>query len=93
MTNDECRDTRYEIRNTRYEIRNVERLNPLIELSKEISEEFDFLYNLEAQNLTDYAVEVRYGEEVAKKAKEFIKMKLEVEDLSLRSVKHDRKRI
>lgn len=63
----------------------------LIEICKEISEDFDSLYQLGAHNLTDYAVEVRYGEEIyfptlqeakeaieiAEKVKEFVKKKLE----------------
>lgn len=61
----------------------------LIELCKEISEDFDSLYHFDAHNLTDYAVEVRYDEEiyfpsldeskeaieVAEKVKDFVRKK------------------
>ena len=62
----------------------------LIELCKEISDDFEFLYQIEAHNLTDYAVEIRYGDEfylpsveetesaieIAEKTKSFVLNKL-----------------
>lgn len=62
----------------------------LIELCKEISEDFESLYQINAHNLTDYAVEIRYGDEfylpsveetesaikIAEKTKSFVLKKL-----------------
>ena len=35
----------------------------LIELCKELSNDFEFLYRINAHILTDYAVDIRYGDE------------------------------
>lgn len=62
----------------------------LIELCKDISPDYEFLYTINAHSLTDYAVEIRYGEEIyfppveesreaieiAEKVREFVRKKL-----------------
>lgn len=67
----------------------------LIELCKEIDKDFEILFEFGASNLTDYAVEMRYGEEfyfptleeareaveIAEKVKAFIINKLQEKGL------------
>lgn len=62
----------------------------LIELCKEITPDFEFLYTINAHNLINYAVEIRYGEEfyfptveeakeaieIAGKVRKFVRKKL-----------------
>jgi HEPN domain-containing protein len=69
----------------------------LIELCKEISQDFDSLYQIEADTLTGYAVDIRYGDEfyfpsieetesaleIAEKVKSFVSNKLREEGLKL----------
>lgn len=77
--------------------RKTHNIAKLIELCKEISTDFNTLYQLDADKLTDYAVEVRYGEEfyfptveeakkaveIAEKVKGFVSEKLKNKGLEL----------
>jgi HEPN domain-containing protein len=65
-------------------------ISRIIEICKEIDNDFQIIYNYKAHELTSYAIEVRYGEEeyfpsvdeareaveIAKKVKEFVLKKL-----------------
>ncbi|MGC8767443.1 MAG: HEPN domain-containing protein [Brevinematia bacterium] len=69
----------------------------LIELCKEVDQDFNKLYDLKVENLTPYATEIRYPEdfyipseeeakeavEIAEKAKSFILEKLKKEGLDI----------
>ena len=77
------------------EFRKTHDIAELIELCSEINPEFKELYKIGAVELTDYAVEVRYGEEIyfptleeakeaieiAEKVKEFVMTQLEDKSL------------
>jgi len=73
------------------EIRKTHDIGELIETCSEIDAEFRKLYEIKADELTDYAVEVRYGEElyfpskeeaeeaieIAEKVRKFVRKRLE----------------
>jgi len=70
--------------------RKIHNIAKLVELCKEIDQDFEEVFRFGASNLTDYAVEVRYGEEfyfpsieetkeavrIAEKARDFVREKL-----------------
>ena len=71
--------------------RKTHNIAKLIELCKEIHEDFDYLYEIGAHNLTDYAVEIRYGEEfyfpAIDETKEAIEIAEKVKSFVLRKLK------
>ncbi|MCP2519538.1 HEPN domain-containing protein [Candidatus Aminicenantes bacterium AC-708-M15] len=73
------------------EIRKTHNIAELIEECKQIDSEFQKLFNFDADKLTDYAVEIRYGEEFympsIEETNEAIKIAEKVKDFVLNKLK------
>jgi len=77
--------------------RKTHNIAELIELCKEITNDFDKLYELKIENLTPYATEIRYGEDfyypseedaknamlLTEKVRDFVRTKLNSESMDL----------